>query len=238
MIEVKEVGSEAVAEALKRYAECMRRDVMNGVRQAAAYAADSLQARTRQPHGTGAHPKFRRATAADIAELRNARWLPPALMHMPPDVLLKWIETESADPEKARWHGRPMVGMRDHTGRSPYKPSGKWLVGAKVSDLNRIYRYRRIGLAKASWKWASRKAKKRAAAERNQEIAPVVERHMAVYADEQAKSVRITNRLNYIIQAMDGGYNAVQDALRAAGNRLMHWIDEHHDAHAKEAGLR
>ena len=85
------------------------------------------------------------------------------------------------------------------------------------------------GIAKASWRWASRKAKSPARTIGKKDITHSAEKWASRYADGQSQTrgddpfYKIESRISYINQAMDQG--AANDAMRRAASGLNKWID-------------
>ena len=86
------------------------------------------------------------------------------------------------------------------------------------------------GIAKASWRWASRQARSPMSTIAKKGMTHSAQEWAGKYADGQARTrgddpfYKISSSIGYINQAMDQG--AANDAMRRAAGGLEKWIDE------------
>jgi hypothetical protein len=141
-----------------------------------------------------------------ILQKRSARGGKPATM------LVEW-EKESRSGKKTQQGIIEGTGVRD----------------AKKHPFIRIGMQ---GLAKSSWKWAAKAARTPGAVKLPaKEVARSAREWGIRYSEGGSRFrgddpyYRITNKLPYIEDALHGGANAPETAMRRAADGLNHWID-------------
>lgn len=202
---IKVSGVSEVQRALEFFSKNMKNGAQRGVRTAGSFVAASLAKRTRKPHGRGAYPAFRLATEADADALAP---------HLPNNT--GWSEGRFRG--YIRWlAGRAYVALADHPMPHglPYRHLAMWdREEYALSDLKARYRYRNAGLAKKAWRWIGKAARAKSSSTGMGGLANVVQQ------GGNRPAVTLVDRLRYSRTALDGD-SAIEDALRAAGRRLV-----------------
>ena len=224
-VEFKLSGARELQRALAHYQTSMRKDVYNALKKAAYEVSRSLISRTKQAKKG---PKISVASKADLATL--APLMPtPAAWKTTPEQFRHYVKSLGRKVFVAR-SDRP----KDHGFRA--KTAWKKDRFSKQELVKRMA-YKRTGLAKASWRWSSKKAKSgNAVAEGNAQVRRSIRDNCAVRADQNHIRIVISNHLPYIKQALVSA-GAVDAAMRAAANSMRAQAEQALAKRAKKEGI-
>ena len=224
-VEFKLSGARELQRALAHYQTSMRKDVYNALKKAAYEVSRSLISRTRQAKKG---PKISVASKADLATLAPLMPTPAA-----------WKTTPQQFQHYVKSLGRKVFVARsdrqkDHGFRA--KTAWKKELFAK-QDIAKRMAYKRTGLAKASWRWSSKKVKAgTAVAEGNAKVRRSIQDNCAVHAEVDHLRIVIANHLPYIKQALVSA-GAVDAAMRAAANSMRAQAEQALAKRAKKEGI-
>ena len=224
-VEFKLSGGREIERALEHYQRAMRKDAFNALRKAAYEASRSLIART---NISKKGPKIKVASKADLNTIAPMMRKPTA-----------WKTTEMQFRHYVKsLKGQAFVAKSDRAKDNGYRAKAVWIrdrytkqqVAARMA-------YQRRGLAKASWRWCSKKSKTGAAvAEGNAKVKRSIRDNCAVRADLQQLRVVVSNHLPYIRAALTSP-SAIDAALRAAANSMRAQAEQALAKRAQKAGL-
>lgn len=218
-------GRRELERAITIFQTAMRKDAFNALRKAAYEASRSLIARTAEAKKG---PKIKIASQADLNTLAPMLGKPSA-----------WKTSETQFRHYVRsLRGKAFVAVSDRPKDHGFRAKEIWKRErySKQQIAERMA-YKRRGLAKASWRWCSKKSKSGAAvAEGNAKVKRSIRDNCAVHADQQRLRVVIANHLPYIRDALTSP-TAVDAAMRAAANSMRAQAEKALAKRAKKAGL-
>lgn len=211
-VEVDKASARVLDLSIGLYQRQLHKDMFNAVKKAAYEVSRSLIARTRRAK---AGPKVAIATKADM------------------DALVDMIKYTGRNGESVEsWRAylkslgrerRAWITRSDRRKDKGYRHKKFWLRDQwskeAVKQAN-AYEYR--GLAKQSWRWCASKTKSGASSGK---WSDKLEENCSVSPNSRDMSVRIVNRLPYIVDALTSP-GAVGEACRAAAKQLRHWAKE------------
>lgn len=233
--EVSVAGCRELQDAITRFAREARHDSpsgwMEGVRRAASFIAQSLSARTAQ---APKHPKFRRATEADIIEIGELHGMTLAQIEAAKHAILGKGGSGAYVGEQ---------GFRNY--RGPYKPD-LWIsrdpkfnrngAGVTIRELNKRWAYQYAGLAKASWltmKQQSQRVPKMGTF--RDKIAAKLPKVAVVWVRPENLSIHFYNKLSYADKATPR--TAINEAIQAGTRRLVGYTEQQIEKLKEKYGL-
>lgn len=224
-VEFKLSGGREIERALEHYQRALRKDAYNALRKAAYEASRSLIART---NISKKGPKIKVATKADLDNLAPRMPKPAA-----------WKTSEAQFRHHVRTlRGKAFVAKSDRAKDSGFRAKAVWMRDRFTKqEIAARMAYKRRGLAKASWRWCSKKSKTGAAvAEGNAQVRRSIRDNCAVRADMRQLRVVVANHLPYIREAL-ASPSAIDAALRAAANSMRAQAEKALAKRAQKAGL-
>ena len=207
-------GETALRAAMAYFERETRKRPIDGCRVAAAFCAGTLAKRTKvSKYGS----EVAEASAEDIREI--------AMEHPGKLYMLQGANAEGFFKNVVQGkHGGAWVVRSDKPGRR--YAAAWWFFKDESNDASLKIQYRHAlrGLAKKSWFWLQSKSRRGGVGAQLPESAyGLADRAFSVYADTGAQAVVITNKLRYINVATPPA--AVDEAMRAAANRLIGWTN-------------
>lgn len=224
-VEFKLSGNRELERAIDFFQVAMRKDAFNALRKAAYEASRSLIARTAEAKKG---PKIKVATKANLNTLAPMMGKPAA-----------WKTSEAQFRHYVRsLRGKAFVAVSDRAKDHGFRAKAVWMRERYTrQEVAARMAYKRRGLAKASWRWCSKKSKTGAAvAEGNSKVKRSIRDNCAVHADMQRMRVVISNHLPYIRAALTSA-TAIGAALNAAAKSMRAQAEKALAKRAKKAGL-
>lgn len=224
-IDFKLAGARELTRALEHYQRAMRKDAFNALRKAAFETSRSLIART---------DISKKGPKVKVASKGNLEMLAP-MMPKPK----RWRTTETQFRHYVKTLGRRVyVAQSDRQKDKGYRAKAVWMRERFTKqEVTARMSYKRRGLAKASWRWCSKKSKTGAAvADGNAKVKRSIRDNCAVHADMQKLRIVISNHLPYIRAALSSP-SAIDQALRAAANSMRAQAEKALAKRAQKAGL-